>query len=276
MNKYTILAVTKESVPGLDQTRYAVAYRDHKTGSEQYFVVLYSNQLLYESNSPIGLLLKTAAAQGGTELGMALEHYIKWVGAGWDKKTFSVSTEYEPVYSDSGHILKAYPTSMKIVVDEPVYDQGGYIPGYNEHKKHIHINPGQLYVAPLGEPVLSTHWKNIGYTDQMHFEYEPPSINSYTEPKGSSPSSLSNMLPGVKEKVIHPPHKVDDKHPTCFWRESKSMNSIKETIIHLNDIHKWTREEIADWLDSLDVDLRFQAPEDTLDTTNKEENNEQD
>lgn len=33
--------------------------------------------------------------------------------------------------------------------------------------------------------------------------------------------------------------------------------SITDVVMHLNDNHKWTREAIADWLDTLDVDLTF-------------------
>jgi hypothetical protein len=36
-------------------------------------------------------------------------------------------------------------------------------------------------------------------------------------------------------------------------------DSLSAEIQHLNDQHEWTRESIADWLDSLDVDLTFQA-----------------
>lgn len=40
------------------------------------------------------------------------------------------------------------------------------------------------------------------------------------------------------------------------------VDSLWNMIQHLNDDHKWTRERIADWLDSLDLDLEFQIPED--------------
>lgn len=35
---------------------------------------------------------------------------------------------------------------------------------------------------------------------------------------------------------------------------------LRDTIIHLNDEHKWPRESIAEWLDTLDHDLRFKVP----------------
>ena len=38
---------------------------------------------------------------------------------------------------------------------------------------------------------------------------------------------------------------------------------LVDLVIHLNDSHHWSREQIADWLDTLDADLRFgtEAPE---------------
>jgi hypothetical protein len=37
-------------------------------------------------------------------------------------------------------------------------------------------------------------------------------------------------------------------------------NSVHDVIIHLNDTDRWTRERIADWLDTLDLNLRFPTP----------------
>ncbi len=52
-----------------------------------------------------------------------------------------------------------------------------------------------------------------------------------------------NKLPGLREVVKHP---VDGR-----------MLELETAIINLNDSHQWTREQIADWLETLDVDLRF-------------------
>lgn len=42
--------------------------------------------------------------------------------------------------------------------------------------------------------------------------------------------------------------------PVC-----QSRDSVLQRVIHLNDVHNWTREAIADWLDTLDLDLRIGA-----------------
>lgn len=64
-------------------------------------------------------------------------------------------------------------------------------------------------------------------------------------------SSLANLLPGINEIV---------KCPCECERFENGLGKIKEIIIHLNDSHKWTREAIADFLDTLDVDLNFKTP----------------
>lgn len=40
----------------------------------------------------------------------------------------------------------------------------------------------------------------------------------------------------------------DCSHQTAFFY-------LRTTIGHLNDEHGWSREEIADWLDTLDIDF---------------------
>lgn len=75
-------------------------------------------------------------------------------------------------------------------------------------------------------------------------------------------AGLAQQLPGVKAKVRYPCE--------CAYGTSKNRilggDTIMDVVIHLNDNHQWTREEIADWLDAVDdpengVDLAFKVPE---------------
>jgi hypothetical protein len=72
---------------------------------------------------------------------------------------------------------------------------------------------------------------------------------------------LGKVVPGLQEKVKRP----------CDCVVAGRVESVWNVIIHLNDQHStarvmaaedyktvWTREDIADWLDSLDIDLRVQ------------------
>lgn len=44
-------------------------------------------------------------------------------------------------------------------------------------------------------------------------------------------------------------------HEGCT--EGVGSDTLYRLIQHLNDNHQWTRERIADWLDTLEVDLTF-------------------
>ncbi len=60
-------------------------------------------------------------------------------------------------------------------------------------------------------------------------------------------AKLRRALPGITTVV---------KHPVT----SSADSSVSDVIISLNDGYGWSREQIADWLDTLDVDLRFPTP----------------
>lgn len=47
---------------------------------------------------------------------------------------------------------------------------------------------------------------------------------------------------------------------TCPACKHEARSPLRERIVHLNDDHQWTREAVADWLDTLDLDLKFPIP----------------
>lgn len=72
-------------------------------------------------------------------------------------------------------------------------------------------------------------------------------VAGYTTDGGNYRQPEVDILPGVNEVVKHPV--TGDKR------------TIEYIIINLNDSHMWTRDQIADWLETLDVDLTFkEAP----------------
>lgn len=58
---------------------------------------------------------------------------------------------------------------------------------------------------------------------------------------------LKKVLPGLLEEVRCP--------------ECSDNDILWETVQHMNDEHEWSREKIADWLETLDVDITFQIGE---------------
>jgi hypothetical protein len=90
-----------------------------------------------------------------------------------------------------------------------------------------------------------------GYAKSTKTSYPAP----YPFPSTPAPSphnvgaslvdSLATVLPNVRAQVVH---------PTTGW-----TGALNSTIVELNDTQQWSRERIADWLESLDLDLRFPA-----------------
>lgn len=69
-----------------------------------------------------------------------------------------------------------------------------------------------------------------------------------------SVSNLARQLPGMDQKEIHP--------------VTKSNDILFFIIQDLNDNHKWTREEIADWIETLDNVPVFPVPSDKKEESN--------
>lgn len=120
-------------------------------------------------------------------------------------------------------------------------------------------------------------WVHLGYVDEPYNFNPQYSKGGWFGPTGSFPEPPSgkaikkkvavntadvSLLPGIKERVTHPRPFPDDVIIDC--KSFPQGGTIRDVIIHLNDIHRWTREQIADWLETLDVDLRFKSGEDML------------
>lgn len=59
-------------------------------------------------------------------------------------------------------------------------------------------------------------------------------------------NSLAAVLPNLDHEVMCP--------------KCRTTDPLRSVVVHLNDDHRVPREEIADWLDTLDVDLKFPTP----------------
>lgn len=94
--------------------------------------------------------------------------------------------------------------------------------------------------------VTHTQWAKGGYIGIIKTPIPPPVDNGL--------STMARQLPGINEIVKCP----------CGEHLSSNVLDYTDTIfhiiIHLNDAKKWTREQIADWLETLDVDLKFKTP----------------
>lgn len=59
--------------------------------------------------------------------------------------------------------------------------------------------------------------------------------------------TLAGVFPGLDGATAKSPCK-------CEVAKAGLVN-LGQVVIHLNDTHQWTRDRIADWLDTLDIDL---------------------
>ena len=88
---------------------------------------------------------------------------------------------------------------------------------------------------------------------KVFFENMPNPVSAASQDTRSTLARQANTLPGIKSGVVLPCN--------CFSRNI----TLKEAIIHLNDREKWTREQIADWLDELadkgEIDIDFPTPD---------------
>lgn len=120
-------------------------------------------------------------------------------------------------------------------------------------------NPDSIWDLPKGQPVFFQggqhgHISHIeGATSFAAFDpackpvSPPDEATYYTETK-----IFRDLIPGFAKMKQRCPVK------TC---KATDIEFLQDTIIHLNDHHKWKRERVAEWLETLDHDLTFKTPE---------------
>lgn len=85
-------------------------------------------------------------------------------------------------------------------------------------------------------------------------------VNVVDDSFESQLAHFSQSLPGIHEEIDQCPllgveyHSVAHNGPRVCDRKHNFLSSM---IIHLNDHHKWSREQIADWVESLPIDTSF-------------------
>lgn len=93
------------------------------------------------------------------------------------------------------------------------------------------------------EPYLTTLLADI----KPEYAKFASSLASYfVERLDDGPISYERQIPGLEEIVTHP--------------VTGSQTSIQNAIMNLNDVCLWSREQIADWLETLDVNPILNDP----------------
>lgn len=99
-------------------------------------------------------------------------------------------------------------------------------------------------------PKLETGLKwNSNFAVSSSFNH-PLSPSTY---KNDIQSTLGELFPAAATTNVKCPVKKSKEHPHHNYEDR-----LLDVVIHLNDTHEWTRQQIADWLDSLSIDLTLQ------------------
>lgn len=115
-----------------------------------------------------------------------------------------------------------------------------------------------LFAPPAPSPFLllksaiDDFGSALTYSFTMAIDSMNLAIKDFTVGKPTISGTLDSLVPMLGTASAVCPAKG------C---ERAKPKKLKETIIHLNDHHHWTRESIADWLDTLDIDLTVQRKE---------------
>lgn len=109
------------------------------------------------------------------------------------------------------------------------------------------------------EQMLTWYLNGISVPDEL-----PSPLEEIIAPV-VAPSSTSETIIGQFEKAIGPQIGTYIDCPIKECEDSPQLTRprlpLYKMIIHLNDDHDWPRERVADWLETLDIDLSFKPTE---------------
>lgn len=145
------------------------------------------------------------------------------------------------------------PHTIGLVDEECTSCDGTGLVDYGSKRVPIIWDGGVLGINPDGT-VMADHSVSAAFTQSKYYDwtaatevYPPVAKVSKANSFGSEVATdLSRILPGLNDFA------------TCPGCDPvKPPRNIQTVIIELNDKHDWSREQIADWLETLDVDLSF-------------------
>lgn len=113
-------------------------------------------------------------------------------------------------------------------------------------------------MTELRVPTYSSHLVRPEFPTEFPLKLDEYLVGSYDDnvyPFVVDPvmDALCHTFPGLGIK-IECPACPNDYHPPPYYR-------LCSMITHLNDEHEMPREQIADWLETLDIDLSFPSTE---------------
>lgn len=136
-----------------------------------------------------------------------------------------------------------------------------------EQQQFEQADPSLIKIAPGNFTFDDTNSNN----NLVSYVYSPVPVKTTTFKScsgacplcnaGFSPATQPVKKPDTSDKALRAAIPALEERVTCPCGECETPGRIWGTIIHLNDKARWTREQIADWLETLDQDLQFTLPE---------------
>lgn len=180
---------------------------------------------------------------------------------------------FDNLYS-MAHIIDPWPekfalkkTIQKVPTSEPT-TAGVFVPSdlgsgeFKDYDKAAAEALDDLLSVTLGAaPVMSWDWAAPGAAPAQPTVTSPQggyAVIPHKSPgKPSVVAFLSEHFNGLDEKVKCPGCKKMVA-PTSIKKRIQwnKAHPLADIVQHLNDEHRWTREAIADWIETLDIDTR--------------------
>jgi hypothetical protein len=157
-----------------------------------------------------------------------------------------------PVYKDEAAKIVGTVMPTEISFEEPT----SIMEVIQEAAKKLAAATKTPPMSMIPGPVHPEVWAQLKAANSLSIGSPEPVEWSHPAPESAEPSNadlVSQMvqrIPGMRERVDCP--------------ECGSGRTVRHNVIHLNDQHKKTYAEIAEWLDTLDIDLSVKD----LNTTN--------
>lgn len=180
----------------------------------------------------------TISEADDTPVDMAVNLYIKCVPA--IQFRWKVSEQW---------LFSAHPETIweSFAANKDLHDRMDDLPGlYNEVRKlcatmyeygMLYHNPSNKDVPPIIPEIITEG--QIGY-QSMYGKVK----DRMPEPQ----KPLVELCPAIEAEVKHP--------------VSGLVMPLGFVIMNLNDHHEWTRDRVADWLETLDVDINIEVQDD--------------
>ena len=164
--------------------------------------------------------------------------------------------EVQPLIDETYNELKKLKGGSVDIHGQPIWSLPSVVAFHNDLEsptiKVAQLNDFQEWQYWCGEvgkqfkPVPSKKMLQEKFEQTKQYLAETAIVGLHPDTGTIVQRNLKKLFPALSKTA---------KCPKCSTSKQSIFKTLDRMIIHLNDEHKWTREEVADWLESLDIDL---------------------